>query len=138
MIGLRKPPTSSAFLIVVSVVASAALTACGGGSSDASVADQPELTPAGVAGREIAKDAGCMSCHGGSGEGGVGPGWIGIAGTSRPLDDGSEVIADRDYLVRAIADPGAQKVDGYALAMPLANLTDAQIGSIVDYIEELS
>ncbi len=79
-----------------------------------------------------------MSCHGGNGEGGVGPTWQGLAGSTRTLTDGTEVVADRDYLVRSILDPGAQKVEGYAVAMPLANLTDAQVASIVDYIEALS
>ncbi|MEZ5229717.1 MAG: c-type cytochrome [Acidimicrobiales bacterium] len=115
-------------------VSAVALAACGGADSSA---DTPALTPAGEAGREVAKDAGCMSCHGGSGEGGVGPSWQGLAGSMRPLTDGTEVVADRAYLERAISDPGAEKVEGYAVAMPVAGLSPDQVSSIVDYLEEL-
>ncbi len=121
------------------VAGAAVLGACSSGSAQQnSAAPATPLSPAAEAGREVAKDAGCMSCHGGAGEGGVGPGWQGLAGSTRRLGDGSEVVADRAYLVRSITDPGAEKVDGYAVAMPLANLTDEQVDAIVVYIEELS
>ncbi len=126
---------SPRFVIVVlsAVAAATGLAACGG--SDA--AEAPAFTPAGEAGRAVAKDAGCMSCHGGNGEGGVGPTWQGLAGSTVELDDGSTIVADRDYLVRAITDPNAEKVAGYPVSMPVAGLTPEQVESIVDYLEEL-
>lgn len=130
------PRRTRALLGTVALVATLSSACSGSGGDDASPA--LDLSPAALVGQEIARDAGCMSCHGVDGAGGgVGPGWQGVAGSVRPLDDGTEVVADRAYLTRAIMDPGAEKVDGFAVAMPLANLTDKEVSSIVDYLEEL-
>ncbi len=128
----RRATTTLVALVGLSVV-----TACGGGGG---TTDEVTviLTPEGQAGREVMLDSGCASCHGQNGEGGVGPTWIGVAGSMRTLEDGTEVLADRDYLVRSIVEPQADKLDGYTIAMPVASLTDAQVESIVDYLEELS
>ncbi len=119
---------------VVMVIALAA-TACGGGGASAPTV---ALSPAAEAGRSIAVDSGCTSCHGANGQGGVGPAWVGLAGSVRPLVDGTEVVADRAYLTRSIVEPQAQQAQGYTIMMPVSNLSDAQVASIVDYLEELS
>jgi cytochrome c oxidase subunit II len=98
---------------------------------------EPGLSEAATAGRRIAQDAGCMSCHGPDGVGGVGPTWVGLAGSTVLLEDGRSVVADRAYLVRAIADPGAERVAGYSVAMPPNRLDREQVEAIVDYLEEL-
>jgi hypothetical protein len=46
-------------------------------------------------------------------------------------------VADREYLVTAIMDPGAQVVRGYSLMMPVNGLSATEVEKIVDYIEEL-
>jgi cytochrome c oxidase subunit II len=107
------------------------LTACGGGD------DVVELSPAAVEGREIARDQGCAACHGIDGQGGVGPAWVGLAGSAVELEDGSVVPADTDYLRRSITDPAADLVAGYTTKMPENALTDAQVDAVVAYIEEL-
>ncbi len=122
-------------LVVVSAILG---SSCGGSGNSASAELDFPLSADAKLGRSVAKDAGCNSCHGANGEGGVGPVWTGLAGSEVTLDDGSVVTADRDYLIRAIIDPSAEKVEGYPVAMPLANLTDAQVSLIVTYIEELS
>jgi hypothetical protein len=55
----------------------------------------------------------------------------------RKLTDGTEVIADREYMITAIMDPGAQVVRGYSLMMPVNGLDATEVEKIVDYIEEL-
>lgn len=107
------------------------LAACGAG-------DQPALSQAAQAGRDVAADNGCMSCHGAQGQGGVGPAWTGLAGSQVTLEDGTTVVADDAYLQRAIADPEAERVDGYAVVMPTNTLDQGQIEAIVVYIKELS
>ena len=67
--------------------------------------------------------------------GGAGPGWIGLAGSDVELAGGTVVVADTDYLIRAIADPSAELVADYTLKMPANNLSDAEIADIVAYIE---
>jgi cytochrome c oxidase subunit 2 len=89
-------------------------------------------------GRQIAASAGCLSCHGSDFSGGIGPSWIGLAGSEVKLSDGSSVTADRDYLFESIRDPGAKLVAGYSVAMPRNSLSDEEISQIVDLIESLS
>lgn len=97
-----------------------------------------ELSPAGEAGRQLALDKGCASCHGTSGEGRVGPAFAGLYGRTVELQDGTTVVADDAYITESIKDPSAKRVKGYNLPMPQTNLSDDEIASIIDYIRELS
>ena len=99
--------------------------------------DDPDLSPVGERGRELARSEGCSSCHGRAGNGGVGPSWIGLAGSPVELEDGSTVTADHVYLRRSIVEPDADIVAGYGVKMPEADLTDDEVEAIVSYIEEL-
>lgn len=125
----RSGPIVTAALVVATI-----FTACGG---DQTVAPTGSLTPTQRFGLEAAQHAGCGSCHGSDFAGGVGPSWIGLAGSTRELVDGSSVVADRAYLIESIADPSAKRVAGYSLVMPANSLTDTEINRIVDYIEAL-
>ena len=121
---------------VAAVALSFAVTACAGGTNE--VAPPDDLSLAGQAGWQAAASNGCMSCHGRDGVGGTGPGWVGLAGSTRQLVDGTQLVADRDYLVRALVDPHAERVDGYSILMPTVDLTDEEIDSIIDYLEEIA
>jgi mono/diheme cytochrome c family protein len=89
-------------------------------------------------GEAIAQRAGCASCHGGSFQGGVGPGWVGVAGSKVELTDGSVAIADEGYLFESIRDPSAKVVAGYGMQMPRNSLSDDEIREVVAYIVSLS
>ena len=108
------------------------LAGCGGDSSGA-----PPATSASGSGEALARSAGCASCHGGSFQGGVGPGWVGLAGSEVELSDGSVVIADDGYLFESIRDPGAKVVAGFSVQMPRNTLSDAEIDEIVAFIRSL-
>lgn len=97
-----------------------------------------ELSPAGEAGREIARTNGCAACHGLNGEGGTGPKLAGLYGSTVGLEDGTQVTADDAYLTESIVEPDAKRAAGYTIAMPAADLDDAELASILDYIRELS
>lgn len=125
----RRGSASGALIVGLALFAGA----CGGGS-DAG----PVLSEAGQRGKRIGLSSGCAGCHGTDGQGGVGPTWIGLAGTERQLQDGSTMIADDAYLARSIADPGADLLADFQLQMPQNRLTDDDIADVIAYIKDLS
>ena len=106
----------------------AVAAACG---SDDSGGSQTE-------GEQIARAEGCAGCHGQDFGGAAGPGWTGLAGSEVELADGTTVVADDDYLTRAITDPGAEEAAGFSIDMPANNLTDDEVAAIVEYINTLA
>ncbi len=106
------------------------LTACSS-SSDL------ELSELGEKGRDIAQSGGCAACHGTDGEGGVGPAWVGLFGSTVELESGETVIADEEYLRVAIVEPEAQVVAGSTITMPTTILSDEDVAALVEYIKEL-
>ena len=130
----------------VTLVIAFAAVSCGddgdteSGAATATDAAGPTVAGAGdaVNGEQLSRSKGCAGCHGPDFGGGAGPGWIGLAGSDVELADGTVVVADTDYLIRAIADPSAELVADYTLKMPANNLSDAEIADIVAYIETLA
>lgn len=89
-------------------------------------------------GEEISRTRGCAGCHGQDFDGGAGPSWVGLAGSEVVLADGSTLVADEAYLVRSIAEPSADLLEGYSLQMPANNLSDAEIDDVVAFITSLA
>ncbi len=121
---------------VGAVVLVALLAACSGGSSGSET--EPVLSAAAAAGKQLAINKGCASCHVFYGRDAAGPTWKGLYGSKVTLNDDTVVVADEAYLTQAIKDPWSQKVKGYGTIMPRNNLTDAEVASIVAYIKELN
>lgn len=122
---------------VAGLALSAILAACGGGGDDAG--PEGSLAPTAAEGRQVAIDSGCAGCHGKDGQGGVGPAWTGLAGSTVTLADGTTVVADDDYLRRSITDPEADIPAGYTIRMPKNTLvTPEQVDAIVAYIKALA
>jgi cytochrome c oxidase subunit 2 len=115
---------------LTTLVLAAGIASCGG--------DDTNLSELGQLGKDTANANGCASCHGANGQGGVGPTWIDLAGSEVVLTDGSTLIADDEYLLRAILEPDAEEVAGYQINMPANGLSDAEAANIVTYIKELS
>jgi cytochrome c1 len=133
------PPTSAASrrtrrALAVGLVAVMTLAASCGDDDDSSAAPASPVE----AGEQLARSKGCAGCHGQDFDGGAGPTWVGLAGSEVVLVDGSTLVADDEYLTRAIADPSADLVDGYNLKMPANNLTADEIADIVAYINTLA
>lgn len=117
----------------VTLLVGATVAACGSdGGSDVA------LSPAAEEGREIVRTNGCAACHGRNGEGGPGPSFVGLYGSTVELEDGETVVADEAYLVESIRDPSAKVVDGYGFPMPENNLSDEQIQAVIAFIRELA
>jgi cytochrome c oxidase subunit 2 len=125
-------PRRYAVAAAASAVLIALASACGSDAADVS------LSEAGERGREISSSKGCAACHGSNGQGAVGPAWVGLAGAEVELLDGTVVVADNAYLVRAIADPSADLRAGFTLQMPSNGLSESEIADVIAYIEDLS
>jgi cytochrome c oxidase subunit 2 len=119
-------------LAALAIAVAVGFAACGGDGSDL------DLSPEAAEGRRIANSRGCAACHGSDGGGGVGPAFTGLYGSEVTLDDGSTVIADDEYLRRSILDPGAERVEGYAVQMPDTDISDEDLEAILAYIRELA
>ncbi len=96
-----------------------------------------ELSELAAQGRDIAQGGGCAACHGADGEGGVGPAWVGLFGSTVELESGETAIADEQYLRVAIVEPEAQVVAGSTITMPTTILSDEDVAALVEYIKEL-
>ncbi len=122
--------------LVPVLVLTGALAACGGddsgGSSSGSIPAEAD------AGRQLAQDRGCPSCHSSNGDRGTGPTWKGLYGSEVELSDGTTVTVDDAYIRESILDPGAVLVDGYGNVMPKFDLTDEEIAQITAYIQTLA
>ena len=105
----------------------AVVAACSGQSSDS-----PR-----VQGEKLATQLGCRSCHTVNGQNAVGPTWLNLAGSIVELDDGTTVVADREYLRRSILEPGAQRVAPFVTEMPAFKLSPSEVAVLVTYIESL-
>lgn len=94
-----------------------------------------------ASGEAIAAAQGCTACHSLDGSALTGPTWAGLAGSERTLSDGSTVVADADYLRRAIVDPRAEIVQGFAATiMPPGygeTLSPSEVNQVVTYIQSV-
>lgn len=118
-------------LAAISVAAALMASACTAAAPDVA------LSPVAEEGRDLARGSGCAACHGRNGEGGVGPAWKGLAGSTVSFTDATTTVVDADYLTTSILDPSAQLREGFALQMPENNLSEEDVAKIVAYIEEL-
>lgn len=128
-------PRLNMLLGALALISTIVLPACAANGTDAASVSLP---PAAAQGRAIANKNGCGSCHGTNGEGGVGPAFTNLYGSTIELNDGSFVTFDRDYVIESIKDPAAKKAAGYRLPMPTNRLTDDEIDQIITYIEALA
>ncbi len=92
-------------------------------------------------GAALVRAVGCEACHSSDGSEGIGPTWQGVYLSQVTLDDGSTVIADDAYLLRAIVDPNAEVVEGYEPGQMQADLdtllSSDELRAIVAYIKTL-
>ena len=109
-------------------------TACGGGGTNAT---GDALSARAEQGRHLVETEGCAACHGGDGQGVVGPALAGLLGTEVELEDGSTMLADDAYVTRSILAPDADVRAGFAIAMPANTLSEDDAAAILAYLKEL-
>jgi cytochrome c oxidase subunit 2 len=97
----------------------------------------------GAAGLEVLKKNGCLACHSTDGSKLVGPSYKGLYGHKVLVtanNQEKEVVADDEYIKRAIYDPNSEIVKGYSKNMMLSYkdlVTEEEIKQIIEYIKTL-
>lgn len=109
------------------LAAAAVLAACGVNKDES----------AALPGKALAEDYGCAACHSSDGSVRPGPTWKGLYQSEVELQDGTTVIADRQYLVESTTDPAKQIRVGSPVQMPVNSVPDEDVQKIVDYIISL-
>lgn len=94
--------------------------------------------PPAEAGRRLFRQSRCGSCHRPDGSG-SGPSLVGVYGRSVPLNSGSAVTADEQYLRDAILNPAKHVVAGYRPQMPTyqGQLSEAQVMKLIAWLKTL-
>lgn len=112
---------------------------------DGAGAEEPQAITvdpeAAARGEVLAEGQGCLQCHTTDGQLASGPSWKGLAGSTRPLASGEEVLADDAYLFNSIVNPHSQVVEGYEAIMPdfyADQLDEQQVNDLVEYIKSLA
>lgn len=91
-------------------------------------------------GAKLYQQQACQTCHSADGTPGVGPTFAGLWGqAARPLEDGSTVAVDADYLYESIVNPSVKIAEGYMPLMPAsyASLSERQVSALIEYIKTL-
>jgi cytochrome c oxidase subunit 2 len=89
-------------------------------------------------GESLFSQYGCASCHR-QDTGGRCPPLVGVFGTRVPLEDGSSVLADEQYIRESILQPRAKVVAGYQPIMPTfqGKLEEDDLLSLIAYIKSI-
>jgi cytochrome c oxidase subunit 2 len=96
-----------------------------------------EGLPSPEAGKAVAENQGCLSCHSVDGSASVGPTFKGLWGQTVQLADGSSRVVDADFVRAMILNPAATPVKGFMPEMPQLPLNDQEIDQIIEYLKDL-
>jgi cytochrome c oxidase subunit 2 len=109
------------------------------GREEGEEGEEGEREPVAVRGERIVKNAGCLSCHAVEGKEKIGPNFRGLYGSKVPLEGGTSVTADEEYLRESIVDPGAKVVKGYPKVMPTfkTSMPPDDVRAVVEYLKTL-
>lgn len=77
----------------------------------------------------------CASCHSLDGKAGTGPSFKGVWGSMRKMTDGSEVLADENYIRESILQPGAKVRAGFGNKMAPQSLNEKQILGVIEFLK---
>lgn len=140
-------------LISMIAILSIVLAACTGDDDDANdIGDAPVATPTPAdddddtaapdangdpeAGQAIWQSQ-CQACHTIDGSDGMGPTWQGLWMSDVPLEDGTTVTADEEYITESIREPNAKVHEGFPAIMPAFDLDDDEIAGVIAFIQTL-
>ncbi|MCO5060776.1 MAG: c-type cytochrome [Kiritimatiellae bacterium] len=108
------------------------------GGEVAPIAGAPQETPAQL-GEKLFAQLGCTACHSGA-PGSLGPDLAGLPGSTVKFTDGTQAVADDDYLRESILDAQTHIVEGYLPVMPVfrGTVNEDQVIQLIAYIKSLS
>lgn len=91
-------------------------------------------------GKWVHKVNSCNACHSLDGSEGVATSYLALFGTIVQFADGTAGVRDEAYLRRAILDPAAQSVKGFAPVMPSYKdvLSEEQVDGVIALIKSLN
>ena len=89
-------------------------------------------------GKRLWEESNCANCHGAQ-DSKRAPSLAGLVGKKRDFEDGTSVIADRQYIRASILYPYTKILKGYVNAMPEYStyFTEDQVNSLVEYIKTI-
>jgi cytochrome c oxidase subunit 2 len=92
------------------------------------------------AGERLYKVRGCKQCHTIDGSAGIGPTFWESFGKRRPLQDGSNVLVDENYLRESILNPQTKIAAGFEPVMPTyqGKVSDQEITALIAYVKTLT
>lgn len=112
------------------------------------VASASEAASPEALGKKLSQNLGCTACHRIDDAKAVGPSWKNLAGYPQKLADGTTVVADYEFLRKAILHPEEVHLEGFpAGAMPSSYRTmlsgpqhadEKDLNAIISYINTLS
>jgi cytochrome c oxidase subunit 2 len=128
--------------VVAALFLAGGFTACNDGGGSEGGDGARSANPVVARGQRLVEERACLSCHTSDGTRLTGPSWKGLAGSTVELADGRRVVADRDYLRRAIQDPNAEVVKGFpsgimAAVVKPGSVSAEEADAIAAYIETL-
>jgi cytochrome c551/c552 len=117
-------------------------------ATENTVASSGQAASPDVLGKKLSQSLGCTACHRIDGIKGVGPTWINLAGYPQKLADGTTVVADYEFLKKAILHPEEVHLEGFPPnAMPTSyramlsgpqHADEKELNAIISYINTLS
>lgn len=92
-----------------------------------------------MAGAALYEKRGCNQCHSIDGTKKVGPTFKGSFGTQIPIQGGTKVAMDENYIRESVLYPNAKIHEGYPAKMPsfLGQLKDIEIDALIAFIKDL-
>lgn len=79
----------------------------------------------------------CIACHSLDGSRKVGPSFQGLWGRASQMESGATIIVDEAYIRRSLLQPNADVVKGYVPAMPPQALPEADLQSLILFIQSI-
>jgi cytochrome c oxidase subunit 2 len=87
-------------------------------------------------GKDLYKKRGCNACHSVDGSPGIGPTFKGVYGHNVELANGTQVLADDNYIRESILEPSAKIVKGFSDGlMPKIAMPEKEIVGLIEFIK---
>lgn len=94
--------------------------------------------PPAEAGKKVFAIKGCATCHSVEGKAGTGPPLNDVFGSTVTLSDGTQVMADENYIMNSVKNPSAQIVAGFQDQMTVLDVSEKELDALIAYLKSIS